>query len=112
VRLVEAGAARIRSATLSWRRGRWHVALSVELPDPVPPELADGGVVRVVGVDLAALAGQAVHGELRRDVKLPAGNPVETAIGGNGYRHGKIAISRQRRPARGGSMRRFDERER
>jgi putative transposase len=48
-RKVEAGTARIRSATLSWQRGRWHVAFSVELPDPTPPERTGG---RVVGVDL------------------------------------------------------------
>jgi putative transposase len=48
-RKVEAGTARIRSATLSWQRGRWHVAFSVELPDPTPPARTGG---RVVGVDL------------------------------------------------------------
>ena len=48
-RKVEVGTARIRSATLSWQRGRWHVAFSVELPDPTPPERTGG---RVVGVDL------------------------------------------------------------
>ncbi len=48
-RRVEAGTARILSATLSHQRGRWHVSLSVELPDPQPvPRTAD----RVVGVDL------------------------------------------------------------
>jgi putative transposase len=48
-RKVEAGTARIRSATLSWQRGRWHVALSVELPDRDPAERIGG---RVVGIDL------------------------------------------------------------
>ena len=48
-RKVETGTARIRSATLSWQRGRWHVAFSVELPDPAPVERTGG---RVVGVDL------------------------------------------------------------
>jgi putative transposase len=48
-RKVEAGIARIRSVTLSWQRGRWHVAFSVELPDHEPPSRPDG---RVVGVDL------------------------------------------------------------
>ena len=48
-RKVEAGIARIRSATLSWQRGRWHVAFSVELPDHEPPSRPDG---RVLGVDL------------------------------------------------------------
>jgi putative transposase len=53
-RKVEAGTARIRSATLSWQGGRWHVSFSVELPDPEPPDRKPapraGG--RVVGVDL------------------------------------------------------------
>ena len=48
-RKVDAGTARIRSVTLSWQRGRWHVAFSVELPDHEPPSRPDG---RVVGVDL------------------------------------------------------------
>jgi len=48
-RKVDAGTARIRSATLSWQRGRWHVAFSVELPDHEPASRPDG---RVVGVDL------------------------------------------------------------
>lgn len=48
-RHVEAGSARIRAATLSHQRGRWHVSFSVELPD-VEDGPRDGG--RVVGVDL------------------------------------------------------------
>lgn len=48
-RKVEAGEARIRSATLSFQRGRWHVSFSVELPDAEPAARAGG---RVVGVDL------------------------------------------------------------
>ena len=48
-RRIEAGQARIRSATLSFQRGRWHVAFSVELPDAEPAP-RDGG--RIVGVDL------------------------------------------------------------
>ena len=48
-RKVEAGTARIRSATLSHQRGRWHVSFSVEVPDvEVAPR--DGG--RVLGVDV------------------------------------------------------------
>jgi putative transposase len=47
-RRVEAGTARFRSATLSWQRGRWHIAFSVELPDPAPAERSGG---RVVGVN-------------------------------------------------------------
>jgi putative transposase len=48
-RKIEAGEARIRSATLSYQRGRWHVSFSVDLPDHDPvPRTRD----RVVGVDL------------------------------------------------------------
>ncbi|MGH3492392.1 MAG: IS607 family element RNA-guided endonuclease TnpB [Sciscionella sp.] len=48
-RKLDAGSARIRSATLSFQRGRWHVSFSVELPD-VEPAPREG--YRVVGVDL------------------------------------------------------------
>ncbi|HKR49456.1 MAG TPA: transposase [Pseudonocardiaceae bacterium] len=48
-RRIEAGTARIRSAMLSFQRGRWHVALSVELPGPVPAQRSSD---RVIGVDL------------------------------------------------------------
>ncbi|PZS24796.1 MAG: hypothetical protein DLM61_21170 [Pseudonocardiales bacterium] len=48
-------------------------------------------------LNLAALADQAVHGELRRDLKQPVGNPRKTAMSGNGYCHGKAAISSQGR---------------
>ncbi|MGH3628784.1 MAG: RNA-guided endonuclease TnpB family protein, partial [Sciscionella sp.] len=48
-RKVEAGTVRIRSATLSFQRGRWHVSFSVELLD-VESAARTGG--RVVGVDL------------------------------------------------------------
>ena len=48
-RRVEQGTARIRSATLSHQRGRWHVSFSVELPDVEPVPRAGG---RAVGVDL------------------------------------------------------------
>ncbi len=52
-RKVDTGDARIRSATLSYQRGRWHVAFTVELPE-VEPAPRDGGRLlgRVVGVDL------------------------------------------------------------
>ncbi len=49
-------------------------------------------------LNLAALANQVVHGQLDRDVKLPAGNPRKTATSGNGYRHGKTQTMSQRRP--------------
>jgi putative transposase len=48
-RKVEAGTARIRSATLSHQRGRWHVSFSVEMDAPAPTPRTGG---QVVGVDL------------------------------------------------------------
>ena len=74
-RKVEAGTARIRSATLSWQRGRWHVAFSVELPDPTPPERTGA---RVVGVDLGITSlavlstGQVVPNPRHLDAALTA----------------------------------------
>lgn len=55
-RHVDAGTARMLSATLSFQRGRWHVSFGVELPDRAPAPRTDG---RVVGVDLGikSLAG-------------------------------------------------------
>ena len=77
-RKIETGRARIRSATLSWQRGRWHVSFSVELPDPeLPdPEPAQRTGGRVIGVDLgiATLAtlstGRRVPNERRLDAQL------------------------------------------
>jgi putative transposase len=72
---VKAGTARIRSATLSWQRGRWHVAFSVELPDPTPPERTGA---RVVGVDLGITSlavlstGQVVPNPRHLDAALTA----------------------------------------
>lgn len=48
-RHVERGTARIRSATVSWRRGRWHVSFSVEIQRAEPAPATTGGTV---GVDL------------------------------------------------------------
>jgi len=82
-RKVEAGTARIRSATLSWQRGRWHVAFSVELPDPTPPERTGG---RVVGVDLgikslAVLStGQVVPNPRHLDAALTALRRVQRQV--------------------------------
>lgn len=50
-RRVEAGTARIRSATISFERGRWHVAFSVELAT-APTRRRSGQAGAVVGVDL------------------------------------------------------------
>lgn len=72
-RHVEAGTARIRSATLSWQRGRWHVSFSVELPDPAPATRTGGGVVGVdLGISqLATLStGEQVPNERRLDGQL------------------------------------------
>lgn len=48
-RHVERGTARIRSATVSFQRGRWQVSLSVEITKHEPAPAARGGTV---GVDL------------------------------------------------------------
>ncbi|SFT67197.1 transposase [Actinopolyspora lacussalsi subsp. righensis] len=48
-RHVERGTARIRSATVSYRRGRWHVSFSVEITKTDPQPATQGGTV---GVDL------------------------------------------------------------
>ncbi|WP_017975025.1 IS607 family element RNA-guided endonuclease TnpB [Actinopolyspora halophila] len=48
-RHVERGTARIRSATVSFRRGRWHVSFSVEIERSEPASATCGGTV---GVDL------------------------------------------------------------
>ncbi len=77
-RKLDAGTARIRSATLSYQRGRWHVAFSVEVDEPAPAP-RDGG--RVAGVDLgitelAVLStGEHVPNPRRLDAELrsPAG---------------------------------------
>ena len=47
--------------------------------------------------NLAALADQAVLGELRPDLKRPDGNPPKTGMAGNGYRRGKAQIMSQGR---------------
>ncbi|ORA24156.1 transposase [Mycobacterium aquaticum] len=51
-RRVEAGAARIRSATISFERGRWHVAFSVELLGDHTQRHGRRHRRAVVGVDL------------------------------------------------------------
>ncbi len=48
-RHVERGTARIRSATVSFQRGRWHVSFSVEITKTEPEPAVKGGTV---GVDL------------------------------------------------------------
>ncbi|MDR7303740.1 IS607 family element RNA-guided endonuclease TnpB [Haloactinomyces albus] len=48
-RHIERGTARVRSATVSWRRGRWQVSLSVDIERDEPKPATRGGTV---GVDL------------------------------------------------------------
>lgn len=57
-RHVEAQRARVRSATVSWRRGRWQVSFSVEIERGEPEPATRGGTVGVdVGVkELAVLS--------------------------------------------------------
>lgn len=71
-RRVEAGTARIRSATLSYQRGRWHVSFSVELPDPAPAARPGS---RVVGIDLG-IKGLAV---LSTGQTVPNPRPLDQA---------------------------------
>jgi putative transposase len=72
-RKVEAGTARITSATLSFQRGRWHVAFSARVEQSTPTPRDRG---RVVGVDLgikvlAALStGEHVPNTRRLDSEL------------------------------------------
>ena len=75
-RKVDTGDARIRSASLSYQRGRWHVAFTVELPE-VEPAPRDGGRVlgRVVGVDL----GIATLATLSTGEKIPNPRHLEAA---------------------------------
>ena len=94
-RKVEAGEARIRSATLSHQRGRWHVSFSVELPD-VEPAPRTGG--RVVGVDLgishlATLStGEQVSNGRRLDAELRRLRRVQRTCS---RRHGPDRRTRQ-----------------
>lgn len=72
-RKAEAGTARIRSATLSWQRGRWHVSFSVEVSDVEPAPRAGSRVLGVdVGIkDLAVLStGEHVPNPRRLDAAL------------------------------------------
>jgi transposase len=90
-RKVDAGTARIRSATLSLQRGRWHVAFSVEVDEPAP---IPRRTARVVGVDLgitqlAVLStGEHVANSRRRDHAL------------RGLRRTQRACARRRGPDR------------
>jgi putative transposase len=90
-RKLEAGTARILSATLSHQRGRWHVSLSVELPEPQPaPRTTD----RVAGVDLG-IKSLAV---LSTGEVVPNPRHLERVLGA--LRRAQRRVSRRRGPDR------------
>jgi putative transposase len=95
-RKIEAGQARIRSATLSWQRGRWHVSFSVELPDIEPPDRQPasrtGG--RVVGVDL----GISTLATLSTGKRVPNGRRLDAEL--RRLRRTQRRVSRRRGPDR------------
>ena len=94
-RKIEAGRARIRSATLSWQRGRWHVSFSVELPDELPdPEPAPRTGGRVVGVDL----GIATLATLSTGRRVPNGRRLDAQL--RRLRRAERRVSRRRGPDR------------
>jgi putative transposase len=90
-RKLETGQARIRSATLSWQRGRWHVSFSVELPDREPETRAGG---RVVGVDL----GISTLATLSTGRQIPNGHHLDRELGR--LRRAQRRVSRRRGPDR------------
>jgi putative transposase len=95
-RKVETGQARIRSATLSWQRGRWHVSFSVELPDPEPPdrEPEQRASGRVVGVDL----GISSLATLSTGQRVPNGRRLDREL--RRLRREQRRVSRRRGPDR------------
>jgi putative transposase len=95
-RKIEAGGARIRSATLSWQRGRWHVSFSVELPDPELPdhEREPRSNSWVVGVDL----GISTLATLSTGKRIPSGRRLEAQLAR--LRRAQRRVSRRRGPDR------------
>jgi putative transposase len=95
-RKIEAGQARIRSATLSWQRGRWHVSFSVELPDVESPdrEPEPRTSSRVVGVDL----GISSLATLSTGERVPNGRRLEREL--RRLRRAQRRVSRRRGPDR------------
>jgi putative transposase len=100
-RKIETGTARIRSAALSWQRGRWHVAFSVELPDPEPPDPepldrrpTSGTGGRVVGVDL----GITTLATLSTGQRVPNGRRLDRELAR--LRRAQRRVSRRRGPDR------------
>jgi putative transposase len=90
-RRVEAGTARIRSATLSWQRGRWHVSFSVELPDREPTARTNG---RIVGVDL----GISILATLSTGERVPNGRRLDREL--TRLRSAQRRMSRRQGPDR------------
>jgi putative transposase len=90
-RKVDAGTARIRSATLSWQRGRWHVSFSVELPDAQPAPRTGG---RAVGVDL----GITRLATLSTGKRVPNGRRLDREL--RRLRRAQRRVSRRRGPDR------------
>ena len=90
-RKIETGRARIRSAALSWQRGRWHVSFSVELLDPEPVPRTGG---RVVGVDL----GISTLATLSTGERVPNGRRLDAQL--QRLRRAQRRVSRRRGPDR------------
>jgi putative transposase len=95
-RKIEAGGARMRSATLSWQRGRWHVSFSVELPDlELPhPEPAPRVGGRIIGVDL----GITTLATLSTGNRVPNGRRLDREL--QRLRLAQRRVSRRRGPDR------------
>jgi putative transposase len=96
-RKIETGRARIRSATLSWQRGRWHVSFSVELPDPEMPgrePAPSAGGRGVVGVDL----GISTLATLSTGERVPNGRRLDREL--RRLRRAQRRVSRRRGPDR------------
>ncbi|MEV0613544.1 IS607 family element RNA-guided endonuclease TnpB [Nonomuraea sp. NPDC050404] len=91
-RRIEAGTARISSATVRWEAGRWQVAFSVHVDRPARvPRRADA----VVGVDLGVRT-LAVFS----DDRPPAANPKHLAGASKRLRRAARAVSRKIGPDR------------
>jgi putative transposase len=93
-RKIETGQARIRSATLSWQRGRWHVSFSVELPDVEVPDREPVPRARVVGVDL----GISTLATLSTGRRVPNGRRLDREL--RRLRRAQRRVSRRRGPDR------------
>jgi putative transposase len=96
-RKIETGRARIRSATLSWQRGRWHVSFSVELPDVELPDrepAPSAGGRGVVGVDL----GISTLATLSTGERVPNGRRLDREL--RRLRRAQRRVSRRRGPDR------------